>query len=51
MLAFRDEALEMRPGVSDGIGPRYPDRAEAVPARGIAQRGFEVSEVQKSRSA
>jgi hypothetical protein len=51
MLALRDEALEVRPGVRNCIGQRYPDSVEAMPARRIAQRSVEVAPVQKSRSA
>jgi hypothetical protein len=50
VLARRDEALEMRLGVPDRVGPRDADDVEALFARLGAQRRLDVR-VQKSRSA
>jgi hypothetical protein len=50
MLARRDEALEMRLGMGDRVGPRDADDVEALFARLRAQRRLDAL-AQKSRSA
>jgi len=50
MLAFGDEALEIRLGVADRIRPRDADDIEAMLPRGLLQLGLDVV-LQKSRSA